>query len=81
MTETHDIEAIEQLLYITLVPGDRQVKGALLLATAFDTSDFPADNAINSALDKLVVLSDIQSSGLYHRWRNSEIRRNSADNS
>jgi len=67
------------VLYANLVPDSHQIKVAMLIVIALDISDFPADDIVNSALDKLVLRNDIQSFGQIHKWRNSEIKRNSAD--
>jgi len=78
MTDRLENEEIERMLYANLVPDSHQIKVAMLLVRALGISDFPADDIVNSALDKLVLRSDIQSFGQIHNWRNSEIKRNSS---
>lgn len=79
MTNKLEIESIERALYSTLVLEGRQIKIAMLLVKALGSSDFPADDIVNLALDKLVIRDDIQSFGRIHKWRHSEIKRNSLD--
>ncbi|MGR3647647.1 MAG: hypothetical protein ACU0BJ_04330 [Shimia sp.] len=76
MTDSHDIEAVEKLFYAQLVPDKPQIKIAMLLVRAFD-EELPPDGTINMALDKLILRHDIQSFGLIHDWRHSEIKRHS----
>jgi hypothetical protein len=67
MTDSNDIEAVEEFLYATLAPAKPQIKVAMILARAFAEIEFPPDATINMALDSLVLRPDIQSFGLIHK--------------
>ena len=77
MTDSQDIDAVERLLYAQLVPDNPQIKIAMLVASAFGDDEIPTDETVNLALDKLVLRHNIQSFGLIHKWRHSEIMRHS----
>lgn len=73
-----NINHIEDRLYETLRPDAPQIKVAMLLAKTFKDLDFPADEIINTALDRLAARKDIETYGDIYRWRRSEIKRFSA---
>lgn len=66
---------LEERLYSTLVPGQPQIKIAMLISRAFEDDSIPSDLRVNAALDQLISRTDIEAYGLIHNWRKSEIRR------
>ena len=70
-----NINDLEMAMYETLVPGRLQIKVAMLIVRAFGTDDFPAEDSINAALERLAERQDIETFGMIKRWRHSEIRR------
>lgn len=69
-----NVREVEAALYETLVPGKPQIKVAMLIVRTF-TEEIPAENTIDSALERLVLREDIKLFGLNNRWRHSEIKR------
>ena len=66
---------LEEKLYETLVPDEPQIKIALLLARAMNSTEEFSDSVMQAALDALANRHDIRIEGQIDRWRHSEIFR------
>ena len=70
------ISSLTEKLYNTLRTGKPQIKTAKLIYEAFSShSEWPDDEAINTALRKLILRDDIVTYGLIENWRHSEIKK------
>ncbi|SFR32051.1 hypothetical protein SAMN04488005_0237 [Yoonia tamlensis] len=74
MQDNLQVIRIESEFYDALVHRKRQTKVAMLIATTFRDKEIPSEEYINLALDQLVLREDVQSFGLIHRWRHSELK-------
>jgi hypothetical protein len=68
-------KGLEERLYETLIPNEPQIKVAMLLARATNTTDEFSDTVMQAALDALANRHDIRIEGQIDRWRHSEIFR------
>ena len=72
------VDDLETAMYEALVPGEAQIKVALLIIRTFGTDDLPAATSIDAALERLAARDDVAIYGLIKHWRRSEIMRLSA---